>query len=78
MKEVERIVHVGEPGGIVDQRAVHPRSSDCHYNQKGSQEHLCYRKAEAISYFIPQLRKERTLANRSDIRSEIVFNGQLR
>ena len=45
MKEVELIVHVGEPGGIVDQRAVHPRSSDCHCDHTGCHDHLCYRKA---------------------------------
>jgi hypothetical protein len=45
MEEVERIVHVGEPGGVVNQRAVHPRSSNCHCDHTGSRDDLCYRKA---------------------------------
>ena len=43
-KEVGRIAHVREPRGIVDQRAVHPRSSDCHHDHTGSQDHLVTKK----------------------------------
>ena len=76
VKGVELIVPVRELGGIVDQRAVSSRSSDCHCDQTGRQEQLCYRKAWVINHFTPNFRNERTLLNWSDIRSGIKFNRQ--
>jgi hypothetical protein len=41
--ELKDGLHVGGPGGKVHQRAMHPRASNCHYDQTGMLEDLLCR-----------------------------------